>query len=78
MPYVANRFYEHLYDIDENLNPYYNIAGPGVCMYRLAEQTHITVQKTVRPCIIYRKANIPMDPITQYDQLRTVSHGVYS
>ncbi len=73
MPYIANDFYGNLYDISETLNPYYNIAGPGVCMYRWAEQIHVTVQKSARPFLIYRKANIPMNPVTHFDEIRKAS-----
>lgn len=76
MMYVANNFYKELYNIDEIKNPYYNVAGPGVCMYRWAEQTHVTVHKTSRPFVIYRKVNIPMDPIADYHSLHKVSGAI--
>jgi hypothetical protein len=76
MMYVANNFYKELYNIHEIKNPYYNVAGPGVCMYRWLEQTHMTVHKTSRPFVIYRKSNIPMDPIADYRSLHKISGGI--
>lgn len=78
MPYIANNFYNEMYtDINMDENPYYNIAGPGLCMYRWVKQTNMLIHKIARPCIIYRKQAIPTDPVTQFDELRKKSSNIY-
>lgn len=69
MPYMVNRVYDEMYpNLDKDNNPFYK-AGPGVNMYRWLVQQNMIIHKIQRPCQIYRKQDIPLDPIRDYGQI---------
>jgi hypothetical protein len=67
---ICRDVYGELYpSVTENDNPYYNIAGPGVVMYRAMNAKNIMTQNVFRPFVIYRKQSIPIDPVHDYGTL---------
>jgi hypothetical protein len=69
--YTVFKMKTHRYDNREHL-------GPGVRMTDLAEALNVDIKVTKRSAeLVYRKDSIPLDPMTDYEELKKIHNSYY-
>lgn len=62
-------YHEFVPEDGRDTNPFYDIAGPGVLMYKWLAKKNIMTHNIYRPFVIYRKQSIPFDPLRNYQEM---------